>query len=963
MKFLAVFFLAASACFAGKFTTGQAARLVIGQSTFTEQWQGAGESVVGGVGGIAFAQDSLFVTDANRVAADPVNHRVLIFRELSRMLPAPTAEIDYTRRCPVCGGTASVVLGQPDFEETAYSTPPTRSSVRTPTAVASDGVRLAVADSDNNRVLIWNSIPLTNNTPADVVVGQTSFTSAAAVLPPNAGSLRGPQGVWIQGGRLFVADTFNNRVLIWNSIPTTNGKAADVVIGQAGFNVTVQTDLIQARLDPNPRNLVSPVSVTSDGQRMYVSDLGHNRVLIWNSIPSQNNQPADVVVGQPDMTSAVANNTTKLCKAIGEGRSITAATNAFPVVFTSKGHALRSGEVVGISGATGKWAVVNAGFQVEVLSEDTFSIAVDSREFGPLSGALAVNVYPGLCGATVDFPRFALSDGTRLFIADGGNDRVLVYDRVPTSNGQAADAVLGQPSDTMNLASDSAYEWRRSSADSLRTPLALAWDGTNLYVTDPFNRRIMVFTLADPSIPYTGVRNSASRAIYAIGAVNFAGQLRKDDEITIKIGGTEYKYKLTEDDSLDSIVTNFAGLINAGSGDPLVLATPNLPMATLVLVARTEGSAGDEITLSASASEGATIVATVSGATLRGGKDAAKIAPGSLVIIHGDNLAESTAAAAPDASPLPTTLGGVQVYFDGIRAPLLYVSPKQINAQVPFDVHDSTSINAYVRIRRSDGRVTITNPVAIPIVPQNPGIFAFEGQDPRPGVALHYSSHATATVSIDGAGVAGETLGISIEDRNYTYTVQEGDTLNSIRDAFVRMINADPLVEAYPSSIWTRIRLRARIPGPQANGVRISVSSPEGTSVIVTPFNEALCCANEAGSLVTEDNPALPGGTIVVYATGLGLIRPDEAQQLVRTGVKYTGPAFNEPVEFVSSLAGGKTANVLATGLKPGSIGIYEVHLELNSGQETNPFTQLTIAQSDYISNVVTIPVFNPAIP
>ncbi len=70
-------------------------------------------------------------------------------------------------------------------------------------------------------------------------------------------------------------------------------------------------------LDPKPDNLLSPVSVTSDGQRLYVADLGHNRVLIWNSIPTANQQPADVVVGQPDMTSATPNNVTKLCASNG----------------------------------------------------------------------------------------------------------------------------------------------------------------------------------------------------------------------------------------------------------------------------------------------------------------------------------------------------------------------------------------------------------------------------------------------------------------------------------------------------------------------------------------------------------------------------------------------------------------------------------------------------------------------
>jgi len=46
--------------------------------------------------------------------------------------------------------------------------------------------------------------------------------------------------------------------------------------------------------------------------------------------------------------------------------------------------------------------------------------------------------------------------------------------------------------------------------------------------------------------------------------------------------------------------------------------------------------------------------------------------------------------------------------------------------------------------------------------------------------------------------------------------------------------------------------------------------------------------------------------------------------------------------------------------MKTGTFALYEVHLELNSSQPTNPLTQLTIAQDIYVSNISTIPVFNP---
>jgi uncharacterized protein (TIGR03437 family) len=117
-----------------------------------------------------------------------------------------------------------------------------------------------------------------------------------------------------------------------------------------------------------------------------------------------------------------------------------------------------------------------------------------------------------------------------------------------------------------------------------------------------------------------------------------------------------------------------------------------------------------------------------------------------------------------------------------------------------------------------------------------------------------------------------------------------------------------------------------------------------------------------ANSPVTQDNPAIPGETILVYATGLGLpvVSADNAS-LITTGAQYPqGGPITVPVNFVSSLAGGKTANVLYATLKPGSVGLFEVALQLNSDMPTDPLTNLYIAQDVYISNIVTFPLVNP---
>src|SRR5208283_4140410 len=152
MKGICVFLVSAAAVFAQNFVSGQAARAVIGQTTFTAADPNSSNAVIGAASGIAYANNTLFVVDDNRLGATPENNRVLIFQNLSSMLPAPTSQLAYNTTCPVCVGTASVVLGQPDFTTTTINFTPSQSNLRQPTAVASDGVHLVVADTNHNRV-------------------------------------------------------------------------------------------------------------------------------------------------------------------------------------------------------------------------------------------------------------------------------------------------------------------------------------------------------------------------------------------------------------------------------------------------------------------------------------------------------------------------------------------------------------------------------------------------------------------------------------------------------------------------------------------------------------------------------------------------------------------------------------------------------------------------------------------
>jgi len=65
------------------------------------------------------------------------------------------------------------------------------------------------------------------------------------------------------------------------------------------------------------------------------------------------------------------------------------------------------------------------------------------------------------------------------------------------------------------------------------------------------------------------------------------------------------------------------------------------------------------------------------------------IAPGALIAIFGTNLATSTDQFS--STPLPLSLAGTSVTINGDRVPLLYVSPGQVNAQVPYEIKPGTA--------------------------------------------------------------------------------------------------------------------------------------------------------------------------------------------------------------------------------------------------------------------------------
>jgi uncharacterized protein (TIGR03437 family) len=125
------------------------------------------------------------------------------------------------------------------------------------------------------------------------------------------------------------------------------------------------------------------------------------------------------------------------------------------------------------------------------------------------------------------------------------------------------------------------------------------------------------------------------------------------------------------------------------------------------------------------------------------------IVPGSLATIYGTGLAPGTVMVT--TGPLPSVAGGVSVIVNGFFAPLLYVSPTQINFQVPWELGMGDGTSPFtvavhgpsVRGTRVNSLVnaTLSNTVSAPVKVYGPGVFLARRGD---GSAVDQSSPAHA---------------------------------------------------------------------------------------------------------------------------------------------------------------------------------------------------------------------------
>ncbi|MBI2463271.1 MAG: LysM peptidoglycan-binding domain-containing protein [Candidatus Spechtbacteria bacterium] len=385
------------------------------------------------------------------------------------------------------GMSASIVLGQPDFtSSTVNNGGVSANSLNSPSAVEIADGKMVVADSSNNRILIWNSVP-NSSTPADLVLGQPNFTSNTANNGGiSASTLNGPQSVIYVGGRLFIADSSNNRILIWNSVPNSS-TPADLVLGQPNFTSnTANNGGLSAS------TFGSIWDVASDGTKLAALDPTNNRILIWNSLPTVNQQAADVVLGNSIFTTALSN---------------TASAKDFQCAYTCSID-INNGKLFLMDKINARVLIWNSISTVNYTSAD---VVIGQPDFTTATN----NIFSGtnvVSSKSTRWPSGAYSDGQRLFISDHHNHRIMVFNSMPTSNYAAADIVIGQTSmDTSNGLANGTYTGSIT-AFNTNSPSKPVYYNGNLIVPDSGNNRILIFpsTVATSAIASTPSTTSSS---------------------------------------------------------------------------------------------------------------------------------------------------------------------------------------------------------------------------------------------------------------------------------------------------------------------------------------------------------------------------------------------------------------------------------------------------------------------
>jgi uncharacterized protein (TIGR03437 family) len=578
-----------------------------------------------------------------------------------------------------------------------------------------------VVDTGNARILgyapfdQWPVESVTFSPAATILIGQTNFQSVQSnqgFAQPNASTFAGPQpdpftggpvGAVFDGADLLVADSGNNRVL---AFPQSNGSftTATRVLGQFNFQYN-SLNLIDGRELGFSGNLGScsvngalsffvggsaVIDVSATPPHLYIADPLNNRILGYQDYRKVSaDVVADLVIGQPDLMTALVNypsNNPTQANAQGlwspEGLAVDAKGNLY-VADACNARVLRF---------PAPFAQTPGAMPLADLALGQTSLF--GQPIQDASGQTLTSAY-GL----------AFTAAGNLVVSDPLANRILYFQKTAGGDfqtGQSASNVFGQP------------DFNSSLATVLSGPHLIAVDANDqLYVADTGNNRITAF----PSVPTAGDNPPVLFAIPQLSSPYgvFVNQASGEIWAANTCGNQVLRYA-----SDAAIIINAAPSATLAVSGPVSIAPD--PFGNPMIA---EGST-NRVSFYYSAIDYTTSAGGVPGQSSGNAANFfGSFAPGMLATIFsfpGAPFGERTAAFS--TAPISSVLGDVQVTVGGTPAPLMLVSPSQINFQVP----GATPVNVLQEIQVSQvstGQVLASWLFQIAV--ESPGLFTADG--------------------------------------------------------------------------------------------------------------------------------------------------------------------------------------------------------------------------------------------
>lgn len=469
----------------------------------------------------------------------------------------------------------------------------TSAFLNTPIGLAFDtSGDLYIADSGNNRVQEvftsggqqWAQAPMTANdvyTVAGSSTGTSGDTSQNGTLATSA-LLNSPYSVAMSsGGDLFIADTFNNRVV---EVPKSGGTewgismSANDLYTVAGSATGASGSSGDGGLATSAK-LNEPYQVSLDnGKQLYIADTGNNKIreVAWTTHSEWN-----VSMTANDIYTIAGTGTAGYS---GDGGAALAAKLNGPEGFALDG--------------TGELYINDTNNnRTRVVSGSTYNI---SRYAGNGGSLLSVGDNGPALGAAYQGPAAVATDASgNIYVADEYNNRV--QEIAVSSHTQFG--ITMTAGDVYTVAGN-ANGNPGTSSSHLNSPLAVAVDANgNLYIADSGNNRIQevaassgtITTITGSSAGASGVSGDGGSATAALldnpngVAVDASGNVYIADFFNERVqevpaaNGIQWGQSMTGGD-MYTVAGDKNGVSSGTSGDggPVKNALLNLPAAVTV---------------------------------------------------------------------------------------------------------------------------------------------------------------------------------------------------------------------------------------------------------------------------------------------------------------------------------------------------------------------------------------------